>query len=193
MLFRSPGLIHRIPLAALGAMLVYTGFRLAHPREFIRTWAIGPEQLLIFVVTIIATLATDLLIGIAAGILLKLALHAWNGRSFGDLLRNNVEVVDLPDGRTLAKVRGSAVFSNWLGLKSKILGPSAERDLIIDLSETTLVDHSTMERLHQLEQEFAAQSRHLEIRGLEGHKSFSTHPLASRKRTGVSGVSPAGS
>jgi len=187
-----PGLIHRIPLAALGAMLVYTGFRLAHPREFIRTWAIGPEQLVVFVVTIIATLATDLLIGIAAGILLKLALHAWNGRSFSDLLRNNVEVVDLPDGRTLAKVKGSAVFSNWLGLKSKLLGPSTERDLIIDLSDTTLVDHSTMERLHQLEQEFAAQSRHLEIRGLEGHRSFSSHPLASRRKSGVSGGSSPG-
>lgn len=182
-----PGLIHRIPLAALGAMLVYTGFRLAHPREFIRTWAIGPEQLLIFVVTIIATLATDLLIGIAAGILLKLLIHAWHGRSLKDLVSNNVEVVDLPDGRTLAKVKGSAVFSNWLGLQSRILGPSAERDLIIDLSETSLVDHSTMERLHQLEQEFAAQSRHLEIRGLENHRSFSSHPLASRRRAAAAG------
>lgn len=182
-----PGLIHRIPLAALGAMLVYTGFRLAHPREFIRTWAIGPEQLLIFVVTIITTLATDLLIGIAAGILFELAMHFWHGRSLRELFRHDVEIVDLPDGRTLAKVRGNAVFSNWLGLRTSLIPPTAEYDLIIDLSETRLVDHSTMERLHQLEQEFAAQSRHLEIRGLENHRSFSTHPLASRKRGAIPG------
>ena len=178
-----PGLIHRIPLAALGAMLVYTGFRLAHPREFIRSWSIGPEQLLIFIGTIIVTLATDLLLGIAMGIVLEMVLHIWHGRSLRDLFRHDVEIVDLPDGRTLAKVRGSAVFSNWLGLRSQLLPPTAERDLIIDLSETRLIDHSTMERLHQLEQEFAAQSRHLEIRGLENHNPFSAHPLASRKRS----------
>src|SRR5262249_11372229 len=63
-----PMLIHRIPLAALAAMLVYTGFRLASPREFAKVYQIGREQLLVFVTTIVAVLATDLLIGIAVGI-----------------------------------------------------------------------------------------------------------------------------
>src|SRR3954454_13294762 len=35
-----PSVIRLIPLAALGAMLVYAGFRLAHPREFVNTWKI---------------------------------------------------------------------------------------------------------------------------------------------------------
>ena len=63
-----PALIHRIPLAALGAMLVYTGFRLASPKEFLNAYRVGPEQLIVFVATVISTLATDLLIGIATGI-----------------------------------------------------------------------------------------------------------------------------
>ncbi|MFM8409624.1 MAG: SulP family inorganic anion transporter, partial [Alphaproteobacteria bacterium] len=52
-----PWAIHRIPLAALAAMLVYTGFRLASPREFINVFRIGPDQLLIFVATILGVLA----------------------------------------------------------------------------------------------------------------------------------------
>src|SRR5262249_13689302 len=63
-----PWLIHRIPLAALGAMLVYTGFRLASPKEFARVYKVGREQFLVFVTTIVAVLATDLLTGIAIGI-----------------------------------------------------------------------------------------------------------------------------
>ena len=66
-----PGLIHRIPLAALAAMLVYTGFRLASPREFRNVFRIGKEQLLIFLATLIGVLATDLLIGVAIGIVVE--------------------------------------------------------------------------------------------------------------------------
>ena len=70
-----PWLIHRIPLSALGAMLVYTGFRLASPREFVKVYHIGREQFAVFVTTIVAVLATDLLIGIAIGIVLEFLMH----------------------------------------------------------------------------------------------------------------------
>lgn len=66
-----PMLIHQIPLAALAAMLIFTGYRLASPKEFYKTYKIGIEQFIRFLVTILVTLATDLLLGIAAGILYK--------------------------------------------------------------------------------------------------------------------------
>ncbi|MDD5215832.1 MAG: SulP family inorganic anion transporter, partial [Methylococcales bacterium] len=55
-----PHLIHSIPLAALASLLVFTGFRLASPREFANVMGIGKEQLFIFVATIISVIATDL-------------------------------------------------------------------------------------------------------------------------------------
>ena len=67
-----PSLIHRIPLAALSAMLVYTGSRLASPREFQNVWRVGKEQLVIFVVTLVGVLLTDLLVGVLIGIVTKL-------------------------------------------------------------------------------------------------------------------------
>ena len=50
-----PTVLHLIPLAALGAMLVYTGFRLASPREVHHVFEIGREQLVIFVSTMRVT------------------------------------------------------------------------------------------------------------------------------------------
>ena len=73
------GFIQSIPLASLAALLVYTGYRLASPETFYRVKEIGKEQLFIFVVTIIGVLATDLLIGVLLGIIVKLAINLARG------------------------------------------------------------------------------------------------------------------
>jgi SulP family sulfate permease len=63
-----PGLLSRIPLAALATILVYTGYKLAHPRLFRAAWATGREHFIPLAVTVIAILFTDLLVGIAIGL-----------------------------------------------------------------------------------------------------------------------------
>jgi len=178
-----PFVIRMIPIAALGAMLVYTGFRLASPKEFVHTYKIGIEQLVVFVTTIVVTLATDLLIGIVSGIGLKLLIHILNGAPLSSFVRADIEVANTDDDKVAAlNVRKAAVFSNWLGLKSAILKQAEGRDeVVLDLSETRLVDHSTMEKLHQLEQELAVAGKVLKIVGLEEHRPLSSHPLAARK------------
>jgi MFS superfamily sulfate permease-like transporter len=63
-----PALLNRIPLAALAAILLYTGYKLAHPRQLRTAWRIGLDHFIPFTVTIVAILATDLLIGIMVGL-----------------------------------------------------------------------------------------------------------------------------
>jgi MFS superfamily sulfate permease-like transporter len=77
----APGLVHRIPLAALAAMLVYTGCRLAHPRELVRAWKAGPACFAGFATTVLVTLAVDLLAGIAAGALVEVGSGFLRGRA----------------------------------------------------------------------------------------------------------------
>jgi MFS superfamily sulfate permease-like transporter len=181
----APALIHRIPLAALAAMLIYTGVRLASPKEFVKTFRIGPEQLFIFSVTLLTTIATDLLVGVATGILVEMVVHLINGATLRGLFRPII-VEHEANGTVELRVARAAVFSNYLGLKKRLARFSHARQVVIDLSETRLVDHSVMEKLHQLAGEFSREQRHLELRGLEEHRGLSDHPLAARKKAGIS-------
>lgn len=180
-----PGLIHRIPLAALAAMLVYTGFRLASPREFINVYKTGVEQLLLFVVTVVAVLATDLLIGIAIGIALKLVIHLANGVPVRTLFVPYLDVQTKDDDTVIISAQGSAVFSNWIPFKRQIeqLGLVQRNNVILDLAGTRLVDHSVMEKLHEMELDFAQAQLTLDVVGLDSHRQLAEHPLATRKRT----------
>ncbi len=172
--------IELIPNAALAAMLIFAGFRLAAPKEFIHTYHIGKEQLAIFLVTIIVTLMEDLLLGIAAGIIVKFLFHLYNGASFKSLFKSNYELIK-SDGSTNIKIAGAAVFSNLLGYKKVLTNLAPKENVKVDLSATNLVDHSFMAFIHHFEHEYNANGGNFQIIGLENHKALSNHPLASRK------------
>ena len=179
-----PTILHLIPLAALAAMLVYTGYRLAHPTEFIHVYRIGKEQLAIFVTTLFVVLATDLLIGVAAGILLKMIIHVSNGVPLKSLFKPYIEVQEVSADTSLIIARQSAVFSNWIPFRRQIeqLGLVQRRNLIVDVSETQLVDHSVMEKLEEMHRDFEQEGLSFEVRGLDTLQPLSPDTLAARKR-----------
>lgn len=63
-----PGWLNEIPLAALAAILLMTGIKLASPRLIRQMWAEGRNQFLPFVITVVAIVLTDLLVGILIGL-----------------------------------------------------------------------------------------------------------------------------
>jgi MFS superfamily sulfate permease-like transporter len=181
-----PTILHRIPLAALAAMLIYTGFRLTHPREFMHVYKVGSEQLAIFVATLVGVLATDLLIGIIIGIAVKLAIHLYNGVPIRSLFKSFIEVEEQGEDTIVVTAKHSAVFTNWILLRRQLIqhGLAAHKNVVIDFSDCTLVDHSVMEKLHELEDDFHRAGLRFEQRGLGGHDPLSHHELAARKRVG---------
>ena len=133
-----------IPNAALAAMLISVGFKLAHPKEFINTFKIGREQLMIFLVTIFFTLFEDLLVGIAAGILLKMIIHVVNGTPISSFFKAPT-LVSFEGNRYYVEINKSAIFSNYLGIKRKLEEIPYGFEVEIDLKKTKFVDHSVME------------------------------------------------
>jgi MFS superfamily sulfate permease-like transporter len=179
-----PMVLHRIPLAALAAMLVYTGYRLAHPKEFVNVLRIGTEQLVIFVSTIVAVLATDLLVGIGIGIGVKIIIHLANGVPLRSLFWPYLEVTEEDDSTVRISARHSAVFSNWIPFRRQIenVGLIQRKNVIIDLADTQLVDHSVMDKLHELQHDFEQEELQLSIVGLEAHQPLAKHEHAARRR-----------
>jgi MFS superfamily sulfate permease-like transporter len=178
-----PTILHRIPLAALAAMLVYTGFRLAHPTEFLNVWRIGKEQLAIFVTTLVMVLVTDLLIGVAAGIFLKMMIHVANGVPLKSLFKPYLEVEVVDDKTSKIIAHQSAVFSNWIPFKRQIeeIGLVQRRNLIVDVSHAKLVDHSVMEKLDEIQRDFEQEGLTFEVRGLDSLRPLADNPHAARK------------
>ncbi len=67
-----PHILNLIPLASLAAILFVVGYKLAHPSKFKTMYSQGWTQFLPFIITIVAILATDLLIGIGIGLIASL-------------------------------------------------------------------------------------------------------------------------
>jgi MFS superfamily sulfate permease-like transporter len=179
-----PTTLHLIPKAALAAMLVYTGSRLAHPSEFIHIYRIGREQLLIFVVTIIVTLATDLLIGIMTGIGLKIFIHMMNGVPLHSLFKTFLSVEQVDEQTCLIHARESAVFSNWIPFKRQIeeLALVQRQNIILDVSDARLIDKMVLEKLQEMQQELDAEGLKFEIVGLDWHQPMARHEQPTPRR-----------
>lgn len=68
-----PSYLNRIPLATLAAILLITGYKLASPQLFRQMASAGRYQLVPFLVTLLAIVFTDLLIGVVVGLVVALA------------------------------------------------------------------------------------------------------------------------
>lgn len=172
--------IEMIPNTALAALLISVGYRLASPNEFFKTYKIGSEQLVIFVTTIIVTLATDLLIGVGAGIAMKFFFHIINGAPLGSLFKARYEFYDNGVEYQI-KVKEAAIFSNLIGYKKLFRSLAPGRKVFMNFEDAKIVDHSMMEALHHFEEEYHHQGGSVNFIGFDNFTAYSKHPFATRK------------
>ena len=68
LVFFASAILNQIPFCVLAVILIRTGYNLAKPKMIRSVYNLGREQFLPFVVTVIAILFTDLLIGVGIGV-----------------------------------------------------------------------------------------------------------------------------
>lgn len=143
-----PFLLNKIPLAALAAILILTGYKLAKPAVFQKMWKNGWYQFIPFAVTIIAVVFTDLLIGVALGL----------GVSIFFLLRENAlvpyfyrrneyqegEIIHIHLAQEVSFLNKAAILKTFENLPS-------ESYVILDASETAYIDYDVCEIIREFQ------------------------------------------
>ncbi|MBC8052034.1 MAG: SulP family inorganic anion transporter [Sphingobacteriaceae bacterium] len=144
-LLAIPGLINLIPLSCLAAILLMTGYKLAKIGLFAKMWRSGYSQFVPFVVTVLAVVFTDLLKGVAIGMMVSIYF----------ILRNNLrnpyfyrigshgdkKVIDI-------KLAEEVSFLNKAAIQYTLAHLPYETNVRIDGSNCRYIDPDVLEVIH---------------------------------------------
>lgn len=133
-----PGILNMIPKAALAAILIFTGYKLAKVGLFREYYRKGWDQFIPFVVTVMAILLTDLLIGICVGIITGLYF----------VLRSNFKTavfIMKDDTRYLIRFRKEVSFLNKSLIKNIFEQIPNDRAVLIDATKSEFIDRDIVD------------------------------------------------
>ncbi|MFT4024288.1 MAG: SulP family inorganic anion transporter [Flavihumibacter sp.] len=133
-----PKLLNLIPLPALAAVLIYTGYKLAKPAIFKEQYKKGWDQFIPFVVTIVAILLTDLLKGIFIGCLVGLFFVLRSN------FRSAVFIVN-DQHQYLFRLRKDVSFLNKPIMKAKLEEVPENATVLIDTTRADFLDRDVAE------------------------------------------------
>lgn len=130
--------LNYIPLASLAAILLYTGYKLANPVLFKSFYQKGMSQFLPFLITVIAILITDLLKGMAIGMVV--------GLFFVIKANYHAAITMTQDGLNYwVTLNKDVSFLNKALLRKFILRITPNSKVIIDASKAQFIDHDILE------------------------------------------------
>jgi MFS superfamily sulfate permease-like transporter len=139
-----PGILNKIPMATLAAILIMIGFKLASFSVFKHVWQKGKHQFLPFVVTVVAVVFTDLLKGVGIGLVFSVYF----------ILKGNMKLAYFfkkeqhHEGETIFMDLAQEVsFLNKAAIKQTLAHLPAGSNLVIDASNTVYIDHDILEML----------------------------------------------
>jgi len=158
-LFMGP-MLNRIPLAALAAVLIQVGLKLCSPALFRTQWRLGMNQFLPFALTVVAIMATDLLKGVIAGIIIGI-FFVLKQNSTGAILDNVEE-----DNTRVLKFRRDGTFISKPHLVQLLDTVNDGDRLVIDASGE-FVDHDMKEVLAEFVQNAPARNVDVRVRGVD--------------------------
>ena len=168
MLFRSlilicvaliPRILNMIPLSALAAILLMTGYKLAKPALFKQMWTAGKYQFVPFVVTVVAIIFSDLLTGVGIGTAVAVfailrgnmkAPYFFHKKEYN---KNDVIKIDLSQ---------EVSFLNKASIKLTLDHLPPNSTVAIDASNTLYIDYDVLEIIKEF-QKINAPERNIKL------------------------------
>lgn len=140
-----PFILNKIPLASLAAVLIMIGYKLASPAVFKHMWANGKFQFIPFIVTIVAVVLTDLLKGVAIGLVVSVFF----------ILKGNLKLAyffnkeEHHKGETVhIKLAQEVSFLNKAAIKQTLAHLPKNSNVKIDASDTVYIDHDVLQLIN---------------------------------------------
>lgn len=149
-------LLGLVPAASLAAVLVYAGYRLIDIRAAKRISEHGRPELLIYILTVIAILTTNLLTGVLVGVTLSAVKLLY---VFCQL---NI-IKDQHHGRITLQLVGAATFLSLPKLAEVLDELPVDTELHVDFSRLTYIDHASLDLLMKWEAQYKTQGGTLTI------------------------------
>jgi MFS superfamily sulfate permease-like transporter len=152
-----PGLLNKIPLSALAAILIMTGYKLVKPSIFKTMYKKGWDQFVPFTVTLVAILFTDLLIGILIGTVVALF----------SLVRSNFKsavMVMQDDNKYLVRFRKDISFLNKPIVKEKLEAVPPDSYVLIDMTRSDFIDMDIIDVINEYLQHAHLKNIRVEIK-----------------------------
>src|SRR4051812_40294623 len=152
-----PGILNLIPLSALAAILIYTGYKLAKPAIFVSLYKKGFDQFIPFIATVVVIIFTDLLTGILIGIAIGLFF----------VIRSNFKsslMVVHDNNRYLFRFRKDISFLNKPLLKNKLEKVPANSFVLIDLMRADFIDKDVIEVINDFAKHAPLKNIRIEVK-----------------------------
>ena len=140
-----PGILNLIPLSALAAILVFTGYKLTKVSLFKDYYKKGWEQFMPFLITLTAIVFTDLLKGVLIGIAVGIFY----------VIRSNFRtaIFSVEDnGHHLIRLRKDVSFFSKPILKRKLEQLPQDVSVILDLTKAEFIDKDVIDTINEFMQ-----------------------------------------
>ena len=176
--------MNMIPLAALAAVLVFAGIKLASPRVFKEVYKEGVEQLVFMVSTLLFTVYNNLLFGLIAGIIVTLITHILIARlSVPQFFLyvfspGNIEFKDTTSSKLELRIRGVANFMTLLKILKKLEEVPPKANLKINFTGAKIIDLTVQEAIDNFKRNHELSGGEVELVGLHKHVSSTPHKFA---------------
>ena len=163
-----PGLLNKIPMACLAAILIMIGLRLASPKVFKHIWHTGKHQFIPFAVTVIAVVFTDLLKGVGIGLAVSIIF----------ILRGNMKLAYFfkkekhHKGETIhIDLAQEVSFLNKAAIKQTLAHLPANSKVVINAASTVYIDYDVLELIREF-LDFGSKDKDIEVRLLNFKKAY---------------------
>ena len=141
-----PIILNKIPLATLAAVLLLVGYKLANPKVIIHFWKRGKYQFVPFIATFLGVVFTDLLKGVALGIVISIIFVLK-----GNLKRAyNFRKEEYADGDVIhIDLAQEVSFLNKAAIKSTLMAIPENSKVIINAEDTVYIAHDILDLIRE--------------------------------------------